>query len=229
MAVAPQVYLAFSFDFDTLLPILFFVLYGLSQFLGGKKKKGEAEELEPEEDDAMEEARERARQIREEIQRKIRERQAGRRHSHGNGDWESPPVVMPPEPVEEDPVLARTDAQLERSIPDLDGLQESARERQPVMSEMEQRLEEQRARLAETKRKNEVARKEALRRRNEAYAKAKQFRTDLDQTMRSDARSFGGIAAGKFRDELIAGLRDPATVRQAILYREILDPPVGLR
>jgi F0F1-type ATP synthase membrane subunit b/b' len=219
---------ALSFDFDTLVPILFFVLYGLSQFLGGKKKADQEEEGSQEDGQALEEARERARQIREEIQRKIRERQVASR-KQGSGDWESPPVVQPPEPVEQEVSLADPVDQEQPTTPADDDQSVYGDYQTPLQSEIERRLEEQRARLAETKRKNEEARKEANRRRKEAFAKAQKIRQQARAEHALKRVRPAPSAGSGFREELVDGLRRPETLRKAILYREILDPPLGLR
>lgn len=222
-----QIFLALSFDFESLLPILFFVLYGLSQFLGSKKKPKEVEEAEEEELDALDEARERARQIREEIQRKIRERQQGHPSGQGAGDWESPPVVIPP-PART--ILVETDATLERSLPRVEPVARPKEAYQnSLQSEMERRLEEQRVVLAEARRKNQEARREAMRRSEAVLAKARSDRK-LAQNERRD-RNAAAIIPSKesFRGELVSELRNPQSVRKAILYREILGPPLALR
>lgn len=219
---------ALSFDFDTLVPLLFFVLYGLSQFLGGKKKPDQQEEAGQEDGQVLEEARERARQIREEIQRKIRERQSAS-GQQGNGDWESPPVVQPPEPVEQEVTFAEPPEEAEKMAPARETQTSYGDYQTPLQTEIERRLQEQRAKLEETKRKNEQARKEANRRRKEAFAKAQKIRQHA-KSLQLRARK-EPVAVGRlmFREELVDGLRRPETLRKAILYREILDPPVGLR
>ena len=47
----PVHFLAVSFDWEALIPIIFFLLYGLAQFFGTKKKGGE-EEIPVEEEEA---------------------------------------------------------------------------------------------------------------------------------------------------------------------------------
>lgn len=226
MLPAFQIYLALSFDFESLLPILFFVLYGLSQFLGSKKKPKELEEPEEDESDAFEEARERARQIREEIQRKIRERQQGGAGGQGAGDWESPPVVIPPRGR----LLEETDAALEKSLPRVEPASSPKESYQnSLQSEMERRLEEQRALLAQARRKNEEARREARRRSEAILAKARSDRK-LEQDARRDRNAVVSVPLTEsFRGELVSELRNPQSVRKAILYREILGTPLGLR
>ena len=71
--------LAASFDWETLVPVLFFVLYGIAQLLSAKKKGQGQEEQEQDLDDAAME--ERARRIREEIRRKIEERRQAQQGS----------------------------------------------------------------------------------------------------------------------------------------------------
>ncbi|MEY3000488.1 MAG: hypothetical protein RL648_702 [Verrucomicrobiota bacterium] len=228
MILLPPTFLAISFDFESLLPILFFVLYGLSQFLGSKKKPQEMKDGEADAgDDALEEARERARRIREEIQRKIRERQ-GPSVGQGSGDWESPPVVVPPM---ERSILKETDAELNSALPKIDRARPTKEAYQnPLQSEMERRLEKQRLILAESQRRNEEARRQASRRQDAILAKAKLLKQKAAlQQVRLIPGGDGVVLPNVFRDDLLEGLRDPVNVRRAILYREILGPPVGLR
>ena len=69
----PQIFhRAASFDWETVIPVIFFILYGIAQFLGAKKKGSAGQETEEGEPDI--DMEERARRIREEIRRRIEER-----------------------------------------------------------------------------------------------------------------------------------------------------------
>ena len=80
-----------------------------------------------------------------------------------------------------------------------------------------QRLEEQRVVLEKSRREQREARARAAEMLEAAGARKKAMQAK------------GAARSGSFREELVAGLRDPFSVRKAVLYREILDPPVGMR
>jgi hypothetical protein len=209
----PDPVVALSIDFETLVPILFFVLYGIAQFLGSKKKPGDAGDEEPDVD-----AEERARQIREEIRRKIEERRKAQQGRQPSAPASAGPVAYDP---------TKPDGQKRQPAPVRRELRpEPSRRPEPVVVHqpepvvrqgptLEQRLEEQRKRL-------ELARKE------QAQARAKALRM-MGAAKEQQTRSRHQLASGGFRKQLFAGLRKPTSVRQAVLYREILDKPLGLR
>lgn len=217
----PDPVVALSIDFETLVPIVFFILYGIAQFLGSKKKKGDAADEEPDVD-----AAERARQIREEIRRKIEERRQAQ-------EGRQPTAPPAPAPSAYDPTLP--DSQQRRSAPARRELRpEPVREPEPVVIRrpepvqerrpepvvrqgptLQQRLEEQRKRLEQARKEQAAARAKAL----QMMGEAKRHEAQVQQSMSS----------GSFRQQLFAGLRHPTSVRQAVLYREILDTPLGLR
>ncbi|MEX0330208.1 MAG: hypothetical protein AB3N64_02180 [Puniceicoccaceae bacterium] len=213
--------LAASFDWETLLPVVFFVLYGIAQLLGSKKKKkGEPEEDSYQEDVDMEE---RARQIREEIRRKIEERKRAR-------EGQSP---QPQQPVPQqrraryDPTLPETQ---QRRAPEptpaparpvVQPQPVSRRAPEPVMprtSSLEQRLQEQRAILERARREQQ-----------EAKAKARQMLADVGAREQKAGTRRSVIASGNLRNDLLADLQNPSSTRKAILLREVLGTPMGLK
>ena len=218
MSNGPPVFsLAASFDWETLLPVVFFVLYGIAQLLGSKKKKPGQEE-ETIEDVDMEE---RARQIREEIRRKIEERKRAR-EGHGPA---APQPVPQQRRVRYDPNLPETQ---QRRFPEPEPPR-PAMQPEPVarhqpepmaprQSSIEQRLQEQRVIL-------EKARKE----QREAKAKARQMMAAAGARREKGSYRIEKISSSKLREQLIADLRNPLSTRKAILLREVLGTPMGLK
>ena len=211
--------LAASFDWETLVPVLFFVLYGIAQLLSAKKKGQEQGEEDQGVDDAAME--ERARRIREEIRRKIEERRQSR---EGNAPQPSPAQYRGTEYKRYDPTLPEKQQKRPALKPRTLEPKPTRREVQPQPVPMEspqadimQRLEEQRAVLEKS-------------RREQREAKARAAEMMAAAGTRKKAASTRTIAmSGSLRGQLLAGLRDPISVRKAVLYREILDPPIGLR
>jgi hypothetical protein len=218
--------LAASFDWEALVPILFFVLYGIFQLLGSKKK-GNAADEEPEMDDgAMEE---RARRIREEIRRKIEER----RQPQQDRTPQTAPASR--REVEYDPTVPEGQQRRPQVQPRTLQPQKQARpvqrpepvpawQPQPVpvtagQSSLEKRLQEQRALLEKSRREREEARSRAKEIEDAAGVRKK----------KRGAYAIAEEPSGALRKSLLVGLRDPMSVRRAVLYREILDPPLGLR
>lgn len=194
-------HLAASFDWETLLPVVFFVLYGIAQFLGSRKK-GEAGENEADEPEV--DPMERARQIREEIRRKIEERKQAYDPTVPEGWQDSQPRVMPPEPQPDTVLVKKAESVLAQK------------------ASMQRRLEEQRKRLEEARQIQRKAHQQALRIEQEAGS----FH-HKELGVRKRKRSETGSTS--FQDQLLAGLRSQGGLRKAVLYREILDPPLGLR
>jgi hypothetical protein len=229
MSAAPEVFQrAVSFDWEALLPVLFFVLYGLAQFFGSRKNKGEEEEMgeEPEVDPI-----DRARQIRDEIRRKIEARKEQQEANRGAPVHESDyrpsydpnvPETQQPRPVIEQAPPARDPQPEPRSVVSRD-LGESGHLPIP---DFEKRLVEQRKRLAQSRKRQQEAMAQA--RRMKEQARPKHPKTLL-KPVKSPVLSTGVAGPQRLREEIFAGLRDPSTLRRAVLYREILDPPLGLR
>ncbi|MEX0325015.1 MAG: hypothetical protein AB3N33_02885 [Puniceicoccaceae bacterium] len=212
--------LAASFDWETLLPVVFFVLYGIAQLLGSKKKKNQPQEDDYQEDVDMEE---RARQIREEIRRKIEERKQAR-------EGQSPQA---PQPIPQqrraryDPTLPETQqrrAPAPEPAPVRPVIQPepvARRAPEPVMarpSSLEQQLQEQRAILERARREQQ-----------EAKAKARQMLADVGAGEKKAGTRRTATASGNLRDDLLADLQNPSSTRKAILLREVLGTPMGLK
>jgi hypothetical protein len=212
-----EFHLAASFDWETLAPVIFFILYGLAQLFGKKKKPQHSEEEEePEVDPA-----ERARRIREEIRRRIEERR-----QEQDGGMPRPvdrPAYDPtvPDTQQSRPVV-QFPQQSRRSEPPV----QPTRPAQPVFQKtektvgLEQQLAEQRRILAEAQRKQKEARQQAQQMLHDAGAQA-------DAAIQRDRAK--AVGAKRLKKQLLSGLRDTNGLRKAVLYREILDPPLGMR
>lgn len=230
-------YLAIPFDWETLLPVLFFILYGLSQIFGNRKKGQEEETQEETEEDPFD----RARRIREEIQRKIRERASGGEASPADGSpGEGRPAYDPTQPDgQQQRRAAEAARQLERPRPAEataprrpEPLKVPHRPRPEVHQAREvavsregeditHRLAEQRKRLDAARRRQQEARAQAVDIERRAGIKKKPM---LEPVVDGYARPAANLRRG-----ILKGLRDPESLRRAVLYREILDPPVGMR
>jgi hypothetical protein len=231
MTAAPDIFQrAASFDWETLLPVVFFVLYGLAQFLGSRKKTGDEEAGEEPEVDPME----RARQIREEIRRKIeaRKEQQGAERGAPVHETEYRPHYDPnlPDTQQPRPVISRESTPprpqprpAQRSVV----LKEVDRESSNLpVPDFEKRLKEQQVRLAESRRRQQEAMAQTRRMKEQTRPK---HRKTLLKPVESATTTAAVASPARLRREILIGLRDPSTLRRAVLYREILDPPVGLR
>lgn len=218
---------AASFDWEALIPILFFVLYGLAQFLGSRKSAKDVPE-----DEAQEEVDplERARQIREEIRRKME----ARTKDSPQKNAEASPARSFDRP-QYDPRLPENQQQRRAASPQPEPRQSQTSRRtvvheaRPVMAssggtDIEKRLREQRQRLAEARKRQQEAREEARQIVNRARGAR---RKPLLEAKGAKTAQLDSLKS--FRRQVILGLRDPNSLRKAVLYREILDPPVGMR
>ena len=230
---------AASFDWETLVPIVFFLLAGLAQLFSSMKKKNGQETSGEEEPDV--DPMERARQIREEIRRKIEERkQAGearsapetaqqRRRSYDPTVPESPQrrtVFVPGQQWDEAPreeprqrPQPQTAQAREGERPAIGKKADSVRAQQ---ESMQRRLEHQRQRLQDSLRKQKEVRDQA-RKMGRAVGVRKQ------SLLEEPDEGSPAMATTALRSQLLSGLRDNDGLRKAVIYREILDPPLGLR
>ncbi len=254
---------AASFDWEALLPILFFVLYGLAQFFGGRKGPEEEGGEVPEQSDAQE----RARQIREEIRRKIEARRkgsSGRQDEAARGHGQARPYdpTVPDSRQSQPKQTAQANDRKELSHQRKELSQPARKEaRDPRQSKMkpeqknadwrspvpgprpgeigmegpsmlERKLAEQRKRLEDSRREQEAAKEKSRKIREKAGIERGSVGSQGEATgVQKGVPAYGfdkGTVAG-LRSAVIEGLRDPKKIRQAVLYREILDPPVGMR
>lgn len=219
---------ALSIDWEALLPILFFLLYGLSQFFGSKKNKGaeEAEEAGAEEVDPME----RARQIREEIQRKIRERREASGTETDPTMGQQPTVVPPYDPTQPERPTSSMEAEPVRT-PVQRPQPRPVERAQPAASggiSIEERLRRQQERLQEARQRQAEARRKAQSMRQRVGAPSGPMMGQV-QRARAATPVVDLVRPAVLREDVIKGLRDPNALRKAILYREILGQPKSLQ
>lgn len=220
---------AVSFDWEALFPLALFALYGLAQFLGSRRKKNaDPDEAAGEGETAME----RARKIREDIQRKIQERidaanPDGQRAPSGSRSAYDPNLPENQQrrfhPAAPQPSPSR--AQRGSPEPKASSNPQRGLASGPV-TDIEKRLRLQQKRLAEARQLQSDARDQTLKLQRKAY-RASQIKKPVVTKLASPAKTLPPPV--KLRAHLLAGLHDPLRIRQAVLYREILDPPLGLR
>lgn len=202
-----KLFFAVSFDWEALLPLLLFLLYGLSQFLGSRKKGSEEEVYEePDPERAAEE--ERARQVREEIRRRVAQRQESEPR-------EVTSVERQQQPASSIPVQQRSSSE-DRPQP------------VPTRGSGDGGMI---ARLTDQKRRLELARREKAKAERETrsiFDKAR--RSGSRYKRRAATGELAELAdTSNVRDDVLRILSDPANARRGILLTEILGPPVGSR
>ncbi len=226
-----------SFDWEKLLPLVFFALYGLAQLIGSMKKGKQQQEEQPETDVA-----ERARQVREEIRRKIAER---RRAAEGQGGQPAtrPYHYDPTQPDGQKPLFHpapkphQDPARMQREQP----RRRETRREEPAwsgdsgsrMSSLEKRLEEQRKILEQSRRQQREAREKARSMERNAGVRditAGEVGTDEIGSSGSSVREHPEtIRNRRIRHNILSDLSHPDGLKKAVLYREIIGPPLGLR
>ncbi len=160
----------------------------------------------PEEDEPDPQAAERARRIQEEIRRKILERQRA----------DAGPSGRPPEPLvfeepEEEVVVSRPVVAPPRREPVVQEPVVSAYDRADSYEDRRREIE---AKLEEAKRMRQVAKDKA-----KSIAKGASVEPVRERS----------IYAGEIRTRLLEGVGDRNSLKTAILLREVLDTPVGMR
>ena len=236
-----------GFDWEGVVPIVIFIFYALSQFLGsGTKKKAKEKKREATRrrqgpagespSEAAEEAR--AREIREEIQRRIAEKQ------QQGQPTAQPPVMRESEAPRYDPTVPEPNQRRARRrdvgsspvpVEEARKAAEVARAPEPAAaparraawadrgngSSIEERLRQQKKRL-------ELARSE----RDSALKKAREI-TARSTRQQSKEKQFSWAVAdrspARLRSDVIEALSDPAGAQKAMLYLEILGPPLAYR
>lgn len=182
-----------------------FIIAGvLAQLLQAIRKKNRGEDEGPAEGSREfgdPELAERTRRIREDIQRRIAERQRGRHPS-------APPPLEPAEDVFDEPPPLFREVVVEAPPPPVPA---AASSRYDAHRSAE--ILEQQAALADRLRQANEMKAAALRRA------AFEEKTISPQTRLRQQR----------RGALIEDLRSPDALRRAVLLREVLGPPVGLR
>ncbi|MFP4282043.1 MAG: hypothetical protein ACLFR7_08800 [Opitutales bacterium] len=211
-----------QFDWGEVFYFLIPLAWVALQFLGNKKEKGD--EAPPQEQTsqpaAEAEKEDRLRRVREEIRRRVAEQQQERQRELEGGqprpvpstepvNWEErepPPRRGVPPPV---PAAARREA---ARSPEPPSAPAAPATQFATHSDLENRLQEQRRRLRESK---------------EARSAAKLKATEIGAVDRSWAVEALPIAA--LRGEVLADLSSPLAARKAIILSEILGEPRALR
>lgn len=167
--------------------------------------------------DAEREHAERTRRIQEEIRRKIAERRAATGDVIVVENEEPPPLVEEPSrPTPIDPF----GGPMRRVVREFEQATERWREPEPDA--------EARARAAEIARQARLAEEmRALQQQREA--EARRFAQDAAAAVAQSMRRAVSVAGGAGGRAWTGRLRDPNELRRAIVLREILGPPVGLR
>lgn len=222
-------------DWESILPVLLFVGYGIVQMIGALKGNKEEEEDTAKEDP---EAMERARRIREEIRERIRKRMEGVEGSETPVGSPSPSPAYDPN-LPEQMQGRRTVESAPRQRLELPSQRRTREPREieerplemfdPLSGGGESMIQRQ---LAEQQRRLEEAKAE----RQSAIERAKEIRgkaaaTPVEAVRRPPKRDFWNVVPSTEQqfDDLLAGLRSAGGLRNAILYQEILGTPKGLR
>lgn len=205
--------LAFSFELEGLLPILLFLLYGVSQLLSSRKKKGEEVELEEtaemrQENEAEED---RARQIREEIQRRVEQQRSQAAATKAATEQAAAAKAKREEPVkrwtrQESHATAARNA---REQPQMQA---------PAVAGLEVQLKEQRQKLAAAKRSKSNAQREA-----------RSMANSQSRSNRYKAATTAAMDPNLVSKEIRAILSQPSSARQGIILSEILGAPMATR
>jgi hypothetical protein len=229
MIDAAQTYrLAASFDWETLIPLVFFILYGLSQFLGSRKDK---EQMPDDESDEAVDPMERARQIREEIRRKLEERRQAADPADGSPQPQPAPIARPAyDPRLPDSQQRRAQPQTASQPAPQPRPRTVVKQARPLTTSstaagIEKRLQEQRKRLADARQRQQEAKQEARKILQRSGIARRQMLERKSQPFPAAALA----GPSQLRRDLLDGLRNPNSLRKAVLYREILGPPLGMR
>lgn len=201
--------LAFSFELEGLLPILLFLLYGVSQLLSSRKKKGEEVELEEtaemrQENEAEED---RARQIREEIQRRVEQQRSQAAATE---------QAAAAKAKREEPVKRWT--RQESHATAARNAREQPQMQAPAVAGLEVQLKEQRQKLAAAKRSKSNAQREA-----------RSMANSQSRSNRYKAATTAAMDPNLVSKEIRAILSQPSSARQGIILSEILGAPMATR
>lgn len=202
-----------NFSWDDVLYFLIPLIWVLQYFLPNKEKKEQNDDT-PAGRAAQEEAQERMRRVREEIRRRAEAQRESRPVMEEAPVAPVSPTVKqlrPARPQSQPAPLARPER-----VPQA-GMGEAEREfAAPSRAEqLQNRLEEQRARLAESKRVKEDVLRNAKKRRSAIMAGRPEPRFDF--------------TGGDLRSEVFATLKSPRTARKAIVLSEILGEPRAIK
>jgi hypothetical protein len=189
----------------------------IAYFLNRQRTAGreESEQAQRPAGNILDDQAERTRRVQEEIRRKIAERRGG---SAEHRERQSPREIVPP--------LVRP-----AHVPPLDPFGGPMRRVVKKLEEAAAQLEERRENAEELARKAEAVRQanlaESLRELESARAVQERRLTEvlLAQKRRKTEMHVSAVDIGDVRSRL----RNPEELRRAVILREILGPPVGLR
>ncbi len=185
---------------EYLLPIIFFVLYGISKLFGkGEDDKSGAPATPPDES-------ERQRKIQDEIRRRIAERQ------QETVEDEPSPTLTPPMPTFDRPTATQR-SPFSIPIPPEPRVTPMREPEPPAAIDLQKQLTAQMERLREANRESERVQQPMTR---------KAQRDDYSLRKKRGSKS-------TFRREITSMLEDSKSARKAFLYSEIFGTPMGQR
>jgi hypothetical protein len=191
------------------LPVLIFVIVAIVQVARAILKSREAQEEHEQTYDETEEGR-RVREIQERLRRVVAERRRQGSDGQPPGPIELPPVLRPEPETAPEEEMPRTQTTFERTeLP------------APVIANREH--EQRRAEIA-----RQEALAEELRRLNDNRELARRRATHLAEAAVVSQQGETNRRATS-RGQLLVDLRQPGSLRRAIVLREVLGPPVALR
>lgn len=195
------------------LPTIIFVVIVLVQIVRGISKARQQDPTPEPRNNEVEEARRN-----EEIRRRIAERRAGRTQPAPEPARTEPPPVV----VERDPTaIPELPEPLRRMLTQL----EKRREPEPTITPSAPPVLPDRSR-AELERQQQLA--DEMKALEEARLVAKRRAAQLAVARAEEAGSKGALRSAA-RGRVLDDLKDPQSLRRAIVLREVLGTPVGLR
>lgn len=201
--------LAFSFDWEALLPVLLILFYGISQFIGSRSKPSEENSEEMEElARAAREEEERAKQIRDEIRRRVSGRKTADAGA-GGGSQAAPASIRPADRGPARQQKSSMPSVRKEKAPSVRGWQS-----QEPGNSLESQLREQRLRMEQTARERRKAEQQARR---------------TAAALSDEREASAAMPDTRMAESVRAILANPANARQGILLTEILGPPVSSR
>ncbi|MBC2602492.1 hypothetical protein [Puniceicoccus vermicola] len=192
---------------EILLPLVFFAIYFVSQFLGKKSEDEQDPGKEPSDD---------LRKIREELRRKIQERRQGSPQEYQRE--EKPPEASRPEAERGGAVLRESQphrGMVERRSSSSRNRESASEPALATTSNIERDLEVQMEEVRRSQEKADSARRQARQRVafiNQAAAKARSQKS-----------------ATSYRQFLREALDDPQNLQKSFILHEVFGTPVGMR
>ncbi|MCC5807613.1 MAG: hypothetical protein JJU00_14915 [Opitutales bacterium] len=228
-----------GFDWEALIPLVFILLYALSQILGSgkkkdKKKPSQQSSASPAERQQETEQESRARQIREEIQRKIAERQQTEAPAHRGLSESTPPRYDPNRPEHEQRRAPAAASRRELESSRRPAAETSRRELTPSAAQasaddptaaVHKELSKQRERLAAARREREAAHRKA----RDIMRQGQSWGENRGAAAPDFSWEISDMSPARYRADLIRLLSDPAGAQKAVLFREVLGPPLAYR